>query len=99
MTNAIMWAGIVGFLSPVVIQFLAKTGWPRQYQAAAAFVFCLLAAIPTAAFAPNSDLSVHDYTKSALIIFTVAIASYKGFWNPIGVTPSNSAEHSGANVA
>jgi hypothetical protein len=94
MTNAIMWAGIVGFLSPVVIQFIAKSGMSRQVQAGIAFLFCLAVAIPTAYFAPNSDLDVHDYTKSALIIFTVAIASYKGFWNPVGVAPSN---HSGTS--
>lgn len=92
MTNAVMWAGIVGFLSPLVVQQLARSGLTKQVQALIAFVFCAVVAVPTAAFAPGSDLSVDSFVKSALIVFTIAIASYKGFWNPVGVTPSNHSE-------
>jgi hypothetical protein len=93
MSNAVMWSGIVGFLSPLVIQFLAKSGWPKAKQAVVALVFCLLVSIPTVYFAGNFEAD--DLAKSALIIFTVAIASYKGFWNPVGVTPTNHAETTG----
>jgi len=89
MSNAVMWSAIVGFLSPVVIQFLAKSGWTRARQALVAFAFCALISIPTVYFAGNFEAD--DLVKSALIIFTVAISSYKGFWQPVGVTPSTHA--------
>lgn len=88
LTNAAMWAGIVGFLSPLVIQYATKFTSDRQIQGIVAFAFCLVASLGTAYFAPNSSLTLHNWVQSALVVFTLAMTSYESFWKPIGVTPS-----------
>lgn len=88
LTNAAMWAGIVGFLSPLAIQYATKISTNPQVQATIAFVFCLVVAAGTAYFAPNSSLTLHDWVKSALIVITLALTTYESFWKPMGVTPS-----------
>ncbi len=85
-TNAAMWATIVGFLSPLVIQFITRSIPDRRMQAISAFVFCLLIAIPTEAFA--GDLTFRDWARSAMIVFIGAMVSYESLWKPTGVTPS-----------
>jgi hypothetical protein len=85
--NAAMWAGLVGFLTPPVIQIITRNIGSKQLQAITAFIFELLVAIPTAYFA--ADLTVQDYVKSALIVFTLAMVSYQSVWKPTGVTPSS----------
>lgn len=89
LTNAAMWAGIVGFLTPLAAQFITKLSVSRQVQAVLAFLFVLAISVPTAYFADS--LTTKDYVKSALIVFTVAMASYEHFWKPLGATPSTTA--------
>ena len=89
LSNAAMWAGIVGFLSPIVIQQITKLHESSQVQAMLAFVFILAVSAPTAYFA--AELNVHDYVKSALIVFALAMTSYRNFWKPIGVAPSTTS--------
>lgn len=91
LTNAAMWAAIVGFLLPPVIQFITNLHSSRQVQAVLAFLTVLVAAIPTAYFA--AELDAGDYVKSALIVFTLAMVSYNHWWKPLGVTPSTSVPH------
>jgi hypothetical protein len=87
-----MWAGIVGFVSPLVIQFLAKSGLSRQLQALIAFGFCVVVAGVTVYFEHPGDLTTTDYVKDLLVVFSAAIVAYKGFWNPVGATPSNAVD-------
>jgi hypothetical protein len=94
-TNALMWAGIVGFLSPIVIQFITSVSKDSRVQAAIAFAFELVIAIPTVYFAGNLDLG--NYVKTALVVVTLAIAGYHGFWKPAGVTPSTTLLDRGAS--
>jgi hypothetical protein len=93
-TNALMWAGIVGFLSPVVLQFITSVSRDSRVQSAIAFAFELVVAIPTVYFAGNLDLG--NYVKTALIVVTLSIAAYHGFWKPAGVTPSTTVIKRGA---
>lgn len=95
-TNALMWAGIVGFLSPIVLQFITMASKDSRVQAGVAFVFELLVSIPTVYFAGNLDLG--NYVKTALVVVTLAIAAYKGFWKPAGVTPSTTTIKRGTNA-
>lgn len=94
-TNALMWSGIVGFLSPIAIQFITMVSKDSRVQAAVAFVFELIVAVPTVYFAGNLNLG--DYVKTALIVVTLAIASYHGFWKPLGATPSTTLVKRGRN--
>lgn len=89
-TNAAMWAGIVGFLTPLVIQTITKSHASRQVQSLIAFGFSLVVAVPTAYFA--ASLNVHDYVQSALIVFTLAMVTYEHLWKPVGVTPSTTTQ-------
>lgn len=95
MNNSVMWAGIVGFFAPVVLQFIQQESWSRKVQAVVAFLFCLVVTVPTVYLAHPGDLSATDYVKSALVVLVATIAFYKGFWNPAGVTPTNHAEATG----
>ena len=94
-TNALMWAGIVGFLSPIALQFITAVSKDSRVQAAVAFVFELIIAVPTVYFAGNLDLG--NYVKTALVVVTLAIAGYHGFWKPAGVTPSTTLIKRGRN--
>jgi hypothetical protein len=86
-TNAAMWASIVGFLSPLVIQFITNAlPGKRREQAVVGFVFSLLIAIPTEYFAGN--LTWRDWVRSSMIVFIAAMVSYESLWKPTGVTPS-----------
>ena len=82
-SNAVMWAGIVGFLMPVVVSVLVQTGWNDRAKSVVAFVSCLIAGAGTAYFSGN--FVGQDIVTCALITFTVAIATYYGFWKPSGM--------------
>lgn len=85
MTNAAMWAGIVGFMMPVAISVVVQQAWSDAAKAVAAFGCCLLAATGTAYF--SGLLDVTDIARCFLIVWTLAIGTYYGFWKPIGVAP------------
>lgn len=85
MSNAAMWSGIVGFLMPIVISVVVQTKWNDAQKAVAAFGACLIAATGTAWFSGLLDVS--DVARCFLIVFTLAMATYYGFWKPIGVAP------------
>lgn len=86
LSNAAMWALIVGFLSPIVIQQITKLTANSQVQSLLAFVFCAVAGAGTAYFA--ASLTLHDWVKSSLVVFITAITTYEHLWKPLGVTPS-----------
>ena len=81
--NAVMWAGIMGFVMPVLVSVIVQTGWNSRAKSVVAFVSCLIAGAGTAYFAGN--FVGQDIVTCALITFTVAISTYYGFWRPTGM--------------
>jgi hypothetical protein len=63
-----------------------QTHWQTALKAAVAFVACAIAAVPTAYLA--GDLNGSDWFTSAVVILTIAVATFQGFWKPTGIAPA-----------
>ena len=83
-SNLAMWSGIVGFFLPPFISAIMRTGWGNTPRAIVAFLVCLVAAAGTTYFQGQFDAA--NLVKSALVITTLSIATFKGLWNKTGVT-------------
>jgi hypothetical protein len=81
MTDAALLAVIIGFLAPLVLNFIVSATWPAWAKSLAAFVFAAVAGILTAwitgAFQGLSILS------TVLLILVVSITSYQNFWKQV----------------
>lgn len=84
-SNTIMWAGIVGFVMPVAVAVVMQSGWSDRVRSLVGFACCLIAGAGTAWFAGNFD--GRDIVSCVLVTFTIAIATYYGFWRPTGIAP------------
>lgn len=85
LANAASWAIVVGFIQPIVLQFLLQAKWSAKVQAVLAFLFSMVVGTFTAFFAGAFD-SVQSVVSIALLVAVVSIASYRGFWK--AVTPN-----------
>jgi len=85
-SNITMWAGLVGFFLPIAISIITQSGWSDRVKSAVAFLACLAASVGTAYFSGN--FTDRDIITCALIVFTLATASYVGFWKPSGIAPA-----------
>jgi len=85
MTNAAMWAGIVGFFLPIAASVIIQQKWAQPVKAVAGFLCCVTAAVGTAYFTGLLDPT--DVARCFLVVFTLAIAAYYGFWKPTGIAP------------
>lgn len=96
MSNAAMWAGIVGFFLPHLLAIVQQPGWSKGMQAVVTFAGSLVAAIGTVLI-QNDGWSWHDWVSSSLLILVTAIATYHGLWKPTGVAPAIEKSTSGAS--
>lgn len=81
MTDAALLAVIIGFLSPLVLNFIVSATWPAWAKSLAAFLFAAVAGVLTAwitgAFQGLSIIS------TVLLILVVSITAYQNFWKQI----------------
>jgi ABC-type transport system involved in cytochrome c biogenesis permease subunit len=84
MSNAALFAIIVGFIQPLVLQFILNSKWSASTQALAAFVFSILTGSATAYFA--GAFTGLGIVTTILLVAVVSIAFYRGFWKQ--VTPN-----------
>lgn len=82
LSNAALWAVIVGFVSPVVLNLLLQVSWPKWVQSLAAFVFSGVTGGLTAYFAGAFD-NVGSVVTVILLVFVMTISTYQGFWKNI----------------
>lgn len=87
MSNQQMWSMVVGFILPLAIAFILQEHWPEAFQAAVAFVVCVVVAVGTV-LVSDPGWSWHDWIKDGLLILVTAIATYKGIWKPTTVATS-----------
>lgn len=81
LSDAAMLAIIVGFLQPLVLQFILQSGWSAKLQALAAFGFSIVTGSATAYFAGAfTGLGV---VSSVLLVAVVSISFYQGFWKKV----------------
>lgn len=84
MEDAAMWALIVGFVSPLVLNFIISSKWSSRTQSLVAFAFSAVVGAVTAIIAgAYAGLGI---PSAILLTFVVAIASYQSFWKK--VTPN-----------
>lgn len=81
MGDAAMLALIVGFLSPIVLNFIVKATWPSWGKALTAFGWSVLVGVGTIAVTGAwNGLSV---VSTILLILVVSITTYQNFWKQV----------------
>lgn len=81
MTDAAMWAIVVGFFMPIVINLIVSATWSAKAKAAAAFVVSAIAGAGVALFAGAYEgLGIPSVI---LLTFVVAISAYSQFWKQV----------------
>jgi hypothetical protein len=89
MTDAAMWAVIVGFFVPVVVNFIVSADWKPATKTVIAFVTSAVAGAGTAFFTGAYEgLGV---PSAILLTFVVAIAAYAQFWKQVAPTMQRGA--------
>ncbi len=86
MSDLEMWALIVGFALPPVLSVVLQSDWSARLKSVVAFLACALAGAGTAYL--QGDLTGERFVEAGLVILVTAIATYKGFWRPTGVSPA-----------
>lgn len=79
-SNLAMWTMLVGFALPPVLAAVIEAGWSSRVKSVVAFVASVAAGAGTAWF--GGALTGRDVVTCALIVLTVAQATYHGFWKP-----------------
>lgn len=81
MTDAALLAIVIGFLAPLVLNFIVSATWPAWAKSLAAFGFAAIAGTLTAwitgAFEGLSVIS------TILLILVVSITAYQNFWKQV----------------
>lgn len=81
MGDAAMWALIVGFISPIVLNFIISALWPSWVKSLIAFGFSAVVGVITALIAGAfQGLSI---VSTILLVLVVSITSYQNFWKNV----------------
>lgn len=86
MTEFEMWSLIVGFLLPPVLSVVVQTGWSDRLKAVVAFAACAVAGAGVAYF--QGELTGKRFVEAGLVVLVTALATYRNFWRPTGVSPA-----------
>jgi hypothetical protein len=92
MSDAQMWALIVGFVAPLLIAVLQRPTWPDWLRSLVTVCFCAIAGTGTVYFTGN--LTGRSILSATLLVFVTSIAAYKGLWKPTSVAPRIEAKTS-----
>ncbi|UNO38911.1 hypothetical protein [Streptomyces sp. MST-110588] len=85
MTNAQMWALILGFASPMLIAIVNQPQWSRAVRTGVQVVISVLVGLGSAYFA--GDFAGKDVVTGILVAAVAAISAYKGVFKPSGIAP------------
>ncbi|MFC6065463.1 hypothetical protein [Streptomyces ochraceiscleroticus] len=86
MTNAQMWALIIGFVSPLLISVVNRPQWSSAARSFVQMAVSVLVGLGSAYFA--GDFAGKDVISSILIASVSAISAYKGIFKPTGASPA-----------
>jgi hypothetical protein len=86
-SNLALYSAAAGFLLPNAFALIAGEKWQPKMKSLLAFVACIVVAVPLAYLQGKfqGKLTVDSFVGSALIVFTLARASYAALWIPTGV--------------
>lgn len=85
MTDFEMYALLLGFFLPPVLSVLQQTNWSDRLKAVVAFLACVAAGTGLAYF--QGDLTGKRFATGSLVILVTALATYRNFWKPTGISP------------
>lgn len=85
MTDFEMYALLVGFFLPPALSIVQQSAWSDRLKAVVAFVACLVAGTGLAYF--QGDLTGKRFATASLVILVTALATYRNFWKPTGISP------------
>lgn len=87
MTNAEMWALLVGAALPAAIAVIQQSHWSNTRRAIVAFIACVVAGLGTTYFAGTLvfDRNNQALVTNILIVLTAAYATYHGFYKSSGL--------------
>lgn len=86
MTDFEMYALLIGFFLPPALSVVQQTGWSNRLKAVVAFLACALAGVGLAYF--QGELTGKRFATGALVILVTALATYRNFWRPTGISPA-----------
>lgn len=86
LTDAAMWAIIVGFLTPPVLSIIQQPTWATHVRAVLTFIWCAVAGAGTAYF--TGAFNGRSVITCILLVLVSAIATYKGLWKATGISPA-----------
>lgn len=93
MTDAQMWALIVGFLSPIVIAVVQRPTYGNQVRVLIMVAWSGISGTGTAWLA--GEFTGRGITSCVLLVVISAISSYQSIWKPLRVAPVIEAKTSG----
>lgn len=82
-----LWTLIVGFLLPTVLALLQQPGWSDRLRALVAFGASAVAGAGTVYFTDPDAFTTQPVIRTILVVFVVAIATYRNWWKPTGIAP------------
>jgi hypothetical protein len=85
-SDLLMYSALVGFLLPPVLAIVMQSSWSQRAKAVVAFLACLVAGAGTAYF--EADLDGRTWISASLVVVTTALATYRNFWKPTGISPA-----------
>lgn len=89
-TDAALWAVIVGFFMPVVINLIVNAQWSSAWKSIAAFAASAVAGAGVAIFTGAYEgLGV---PSAILLTFVVAISSYQNWWKQVAPNMQRNSE-------
>lgn len=84
-SDAQMWALIVGFVSPLLIAVVQRPSWSGPRRTAVAIGWSFVSGGVTAYFA--DELTGRSLVSCFLVVAVTAIASYQSIWVPTKIAP------------
>lgn len=81
MTDAAMLALIIGFVSPLVLNFIVKATWPSWAKSLSAFAWAVVLGVAT--IAVTGAWNGMSVVTTILLILVVSITTYQNFWRNV----------------
>ena len=81
LTDAALFALVVGFFLPILIDLILQSGWSDRRQSVVAFLVIAVFGTGTAFF--SGAFNGVGVVTAVLIVFVMTITAYKGLWKNV----------------
>lgn len=76
------WNVALAFFFPLVVALIKQSGWSDKANAVVSAV--TVAVVAAVSLAAQGELTLENWGASAVLLFTVSLAAYRGLWSPTG---------------